>query len=241
MATQIDELRRAIHKEGYDTRLSGGHYQVFDAEGKPVRHKTSNNPITFASTPGGGRSIDNIVATLRRNGVLPTPAAPKPRTNGGKKLGRQRLAQYCSVLRDELKKIMAEADPPLRQADVWRYADYYAGQHGLAVPARSEVTISQFLKGGNLNDVNYKWLSAAVSAIKANEGKIPRSGELQKMPSPKDEPKPIEVEAEDPKPAPNKLPKLAFDLMQAIYNPDKDHDTIRALIDEVARLELGRD
>jgi hypothetical protein len=128
----------------------------------------------------------------------------------------------------------------LRQTDIWHYADYYAGQHKLAVPARGEVTLSAFLSGNGLNETNYDWLSNAIKAIKAVKGDIPKAADIRAMSE-----KPvaaIKVVAEDendkPPPQVPKVPTLAFDAMRMIYDTEKDHDAIMALVQDIAKLEL---
>jgi hypothetical protein len=244
MADAIAELRREIHKRGFDTRKSNkGHWQVFSAQGDIVRTKKGNS-IEFASTPGGGRSIANTVAMLRSAGVLPRPTEVKPR-KASTKLTKERLSQYSNSLREELKILMQAHD--LTQSDVWHYAWYYNAQHPprlLASEASVQTTVSRFLRGAGLGNEAYTLLSAAVSAIKAANGDIPRAAEIRTQltasaPQP-EQAKVVGIEVEGESHAhPTRLPKLAFEAMQLIYREDKDHDAIMALVATIAKLELG--
>lgn len=233
MADAIAELRREIHRRGYDTRKdNAGHYEVFDAEGKMVRTKRGK-PVKIASTPveGRSRSLANTVSMLRSAGVLPPPTKVKPRQESKVKLGRDRLAQYSKVLRDELVRLMELYE--LNQAQVYRYADYYAGQHGMPVPSNPQGVISKFLKGTNLMNKNYQWLSAAVSAIKANEG-IPDMTTADETPEPQE----TGVEVEGTSTTPKRIPSLAFDAMRLMYADSPDDAEIREVVEKIARLEL---
>jgi hypothetical protein len=245
MADAIAELRREIHKRGFDTRKNNkGHWQVFDAQGDIVRTKKGNS-IEFASTPGGGRSIANTVAMLRSAGVLPRPTEVKPRKTSTK-LTRDRLKQYSDTLREELVQLMKTHD--LTQSDVWHYAWYYNTQHPpllMSSEASAQTTISRFLKGHGLSNSGYAFLSAAISAMKSLNGDIPRAAEIRtRLTASAPQPEQakvvgIEVEGESPTRSVAPLPDLAFRTMSMIYREDKDHDAILDLVGEIARLELG--
>lgn len=236
MADQVTELRQRIHKEGYDTRTSlDGHIEVIDPDGNVVRHK-SGKPLRFPSTPSDTRGMKNAVAQLRDAGVLPRPARGRRRDNGrgeAQHIPRTVLKQYSDALREEVKTLMVEHD--LTQANIYHFADRWAATHGIPVPSFPQGVMSKFLKGGSLNNANYRYFTAAVSAIRRNEGKIP---DIPYVTTTEGEPgASIEVVAEEPTRLPTKLPTLAFDAMQMIYKEEKDHDAIMALVLEIAKLE----
>jgi len=241
VATAIDELRREIHKRGYDTERDGkGHYNIFK-DGEIVRTK-KGIPLEIPSTPSTHRGVNNAVARLRDAGVLPKPAEVKRRNGNGKvKLDRDRLKQYSDALRVEVQTLMR--DHKLTQSDISHYADYYASQHGIAVPSFGQGVISKFLKGQYLSNPNYKWLSSAVSAIKANKGEIPKANEtrglMQKQADRAGEGIKVVTEDPTPTPLPPRLPKLAFDVMQLCYAEEHNDDAIRAIVEEVAKMELN--
>lgn len=232
MADAISELRREIHRRGYDTRKTNdNHYEILTSEGELVRTK-KGIPITIPSTPGGGRGMNNAVAVLRDAGVLPRPAQSTSPRQIKMKLDQDRLKQYCTVLRGELVALMADYN--LRQVDVYQYADHYASQHGLPVPSNPQGVVSKFLKGTNLMNANYQWLSSAVGAIKANEGIPAMTTDV--VPTPP-EPKGIEVEGESRVKA-RKIPSLAFDAMRLMYQTDPNDVEIREVVDRIAALEM---
>src|SRR5215467_7455053 len=103
MASEVQQLRDRIHREGYDTRKTpDGHWEVIAPNGDVVRYR-SGTPLRFPSTPSDRRSMKNAVAQLREAGVLPQPAARVVKRDNGKgealKLGRDSLKQYSDTLR----------------------------------------------------------------------------------------------------------------------------------------------
>ncbi len=55
----LKEIIRALEEQGFTVRISGGgHYKVYNAEGKPV--------FTMPSSPGEGRALKNLISDLRR-------------------------------------------------------------------------------------------------------------------------------------------------------------------------------
>jgi hypothetical protein len=242
MADAINELRRELHKRGYDTRKNtANHYVVFDSQGDEVRTKTGK-PITLPSTPSDTRALNNVVATLRDAGVLPKPKEVKA-THRAAKLKKAQLRQYSDALRVELTTVMR--DYRLNQTDVYHYGNWYADQHGLPhpPPANAQTMISTFLRGRSLGNESYDYLTRTISAIKASNGDVPKAAQIRRMmtasepDTPKDEPKEIEVVGES-KVKVVKTPQLAFEVMQAIYREDNDPDLILDLVTRVAKLEL---
>jgi hypothetical protein len=62
----VDELRRQIQRQGFTVKLvRGGHYHVFNPEGKYVS--------TMAYSPSCPRSLKNTLAALRRAGLVWPP------------------------------------------------------------------------------------------------------------------------------------------------------------------------
>lgn len=60
---EIRNIIREINDAGYEvTRSKGGHYKVVSAQGHLV--------FALPSTPGRGRALNNLRATLIRKGVL---------------------------------------------------------------------------------------------------------------------------------------------------------------------------
>jgi hypothetical protein len=243
---EVQDLRTALHKRGYDTKPNGsGHFEVYTPEGK--RLVTNNGQtITIPCTPKAS-ALRMTVALLRDKGALP----PTVKGGGNKvtvrrqeqHLTRVQLKRKTTELRNDVTRLMEEHG--LKQTDIYHYADYYAGQHGLPVPANPQGIVSKLLKGQSyLMNEPFKYLRAAVDAIKAANGEIPRAEEIRRMTNghvqPKTEPKGIEVVSEDPKPLPPRVPKLAFEVMQAIYTDEKDADAILALVREIAELEVRR-
>lgn len=240
---ETTQLRQRIHREGFDTEKVEGHWQVRDKEGKIIRHK-SGKPLRFASSPSDSHSVKNAVSQLRDAGVLPPATKAKAKTNGSttkQKLPRNVLKQYSATLRVELIQLMKQYG--FSQAHISHFADYWAGQHNLHAPTFGQGVISKFLRGTALGNENYVWLTAAVSAIRRAEGKIPSVDELLagkvKTEVPEEPPNEpgasIEVVGESNMPP--KLPQLALDTMQMIYKDEKDHDAIMVLVQDIARLE----
>lgn len=252
MADAINELRRELHKRGYDTkRNTKGHWLVFDEKGNEIRTKRGK-PITLPSTPSDSRAINNTVAMLRDAGVLPRPTEVKAQHRVAK-LKKAELKRYSDTLRSELRRVMVEHR--LNQTDVYHYGNWIAEQAGLPhpPPANAQTMLSTFLRGRSLGNESYDYLTRTLSAIKSSDAPIPKAAQIRTMmtasaPQPvKDEPKEIEVVTDDPNykapPKVVKVPTLAIEVMQAIYRtpvyrPDKDHDTIRDLVERVAKLEL---
>jgi hypothetical protein len=229
MADETTQLLERIKRQGYTPRkTSEGHYEVIDREGRPVR-LPEGQPFRFAATPSDSHSVKNSEQTLRRIGVLPA------KNGDGRKLERDVLKGRSNDLRSEVLLLMDDHNHT--QADISHFADRWAAQHGIAVPSYSQGVISRFLKGGYLSNATYPWLSAAMSAIRRNNGIIPS----MEHPGRRDEPQPelgeVGVEVEGESPERNKLPELAFDVMQTIYKEEKDHEAIMALVLEVAKLE----
>jgi hypothetical protein len=237
---EVDELRREIHKRGFDTERDGkGHYNIFK-DGEIIRTQ-KGVPLTIPGTPSDHRALKNAVSILRDHGVLPKPAEVK--ANGHRqnvKLKRDRLKQYSDALRGEVVELMKKYG--LSQSDISHFADYYAHQHGSHRPTFGQGVLSKFLKGTSLGNENYNWLTQAVSAINAAEGQIPKADETRGMMSRQKEKaeKGIEVVTEEKvKPMPPKLPKLAFEVMQMIYKEEKDDSDVIDLVHKVAKLELN--
>lgn len=253
MADDITQLRHRIHREGYDTQKTGdGHYIVIGPHGAVVRHK-SGKPFTLPSTPGNNpHNIKRQVSMLQDLEVLPRMSQAKATDNGKgdkPKLHRNVLKQYSDTLRPEVVQLMKEHD--ITQAQIVKFADQWAQQHEIAGPSWGPGVISKFLKGTTLTNTSYVWLTSALSAIRRNDGKIPSMGtHLEQRPDgnleevengdvdPNEAGASIEVEGEST-PRPPELPHLALSVMQAIYKEEKDHEGIMALVQEVARLELG--
>ena len=235
MADRVGELRRELHRRGYDTKKDGHHIKIFK-DGDPVRTR-KGMPLEIVIT-GDDRSFNNTLSNLRDAGVLPPRIDEEAmkRARGKKKVPRSMLVTQSNDLREELQLVMEEYS--LTQADVVHYADYYAGQHNIHIPSYGQGAISKFLKGTYLTAPNYMWLSTALEAIQALDGKIPKGEELkEKMPQ-KEEPKGIEVEGTSSH-AITRTPDLAFETMQAIYREEKDDDAILDLVQRIAKLELS--
>lgn len=235
MADAINELRRELHKRGYDTRRNqAGHWLVIDPQGEEVRTK-KGQPITLPSTPSDHRGINNAISTLRNAGVLPRPSTSTPvRIRKG-----MVEPEKVNSLRDELTKVMKGYN--LRQTDIIHYGDYYHAQHRLDVPGHPQTLLSSFLKGKSLGAAGYSYVERTLAAIKSLDGNIPRAEELRGRttvhePLPPDEVG-VEVEGE-PRPKSQKLPDLAFDAMRLMYANEKDDTAIREVVERIARLEL---
>jgi hypothetical protein len=232
MADAVSELRRELHKRGYDTKREGAHYKVYNGDGNVVRTK-KGQPLSLPTTPSDRRALNNSISNLRDAGVLPRPRVVRTQ----KKVPRTTLIDQSAELRGELRAAMEEYK--LSQAEVSHYADYYAGQHGISVPSFGQGVVSKFLKGTYLSPANYMWLSSALHAIKAEGGKIPKGEALkEKIPQPSEDVG-VEVEGESHVPIKAPLPDLALETMSMIYREDRDHDAILDLIHRIARLELG--
>jgi hypothetical protein len=239
MANPVQELRQRIHKEGYDTRkTTDGHWEVFAPDGNKVRFK-SGMPVLIADTPRSENSLKKAVNDLRSVGVLPKPTTPQPRQP---KFSTKQLTAKTHELRHDMKLLIELYE--LRQTDIYHYADYYAEQHGLPVPSGPEQMVSRVLSGKQnylMNDP-YRYLRAAVDAIKAADGDIPRAEELRARtangnPQLEPEPKELEVVSENPTKV-VRSPKLAIEVMRWIADPNKDWDVIESLVNEIAKLEL---
>jgi len=240
MASEVQQLRDRIHREGYDTRKTpDGHWEVLTPKGDVVRYR-GGTPLRFPSTPSDPRGLKNAVAQLREAGVLPQPAARVVKRDNGRgevlKLKRTELKVYSDALRGEVVALMEKGN--LTQADIYHFADRWAAEHGIPVPSHPQGVMSKFLSGNMLSNLSYRYMTAAVSAIKRNDGVIP---EMERaIVQEKNEPKEIEVETSNPGyKGPVKLPQLALDTMQMIYKDEKDHDAIMALVQDIARLEQG--
>ena len=229
MADETQQLLNRIKRQGYTpSKSSEGHYQVFDPSGQLVRLETGQ-PFHFAATPSDHHAIQNSEATLRKLGVLPAK-------NGGKKLTkREVLKEHADQLRTELQQLMKDHD--YKQSDIYHFADEWAAAHGIGVPVQSAGVVSKLLKGHSLSDPSYQWLSAAMSAIRRNNGIIP-SMEHPGVRQPQPEPEETGIQVEGESPERVKLPRLALDVMQTIYKEEKDHDAIMALVEEIAKLEM---
>lgn len=58
---EIDQFRRRLRRQGFAVRLGGsGHWRVTSPSGET---------ITMPRTPGGGRSVRNVRASLRKIGA----------------------------------------------------------------------------------------------------------------------------------------------------------------------------
>lgn len=254
MATVIDELRREIHKRGFDTsKGKDGHFRVLHPSGEQVR-ESNGRPVRFAATPargkgGGARSLENTVAQLRKVGVLPRPAERGGNTNGDRPK-RQELIRRSDVLRPQVQELIQRLG--LRQSDVSHFADRRAAALLLPVPSHGQGVLSKFLQGRFLTEANLAWLGGAVDEIREAGGipevPAPAATTTEPEPEPVEDPDETDTETEEAEPEgepesePTErerlIPTLAFDVMQALYSESIDDERIRELVERVAVMEV---
>jgi hypothetical protein len=239
---EVQDLRRKLHERGYDTKpTGGGHFQVYKPNGDSLT-TSKGQPITIPSTPNSG-ALNRTVAQLRDLGALPKVVVPKKATR--RRLKKDELKAKTAQLRGDMEQVMV--DYGLQQTDIYHYANYYAAQNKIPAPGNPQGIVSKLHKGQTsmMNDP-YWWLRAAIDAIKAANGRIPRAEEIRAMtngekpPAPTPAPKEVGVEVEGrsaPKIA--RSPKLAIEAMRWIYAAEKDDDRIEQLINDIAKVELG--
>lgn len=248
MADAVTDLRRDLKRRGYETRQNdSGHWEVLKG-GFPVRLENGQR-ITFPSTPTKG-GMTQTRRSLEKQGLLPKPERGGKRN--GKRLNKEQLKAKTAILRKELEEVMKDYD--LRQVDIYMYADHYAEQHGIAMPANPQGIVSKLVMGKQESMMNdpYVWLNSAIRAIKAEKGNIPRAEALRARastqvpapppppgPAPEGQPEPTGVEVEGRSAVvPVRVPSLAIEVMRWIYAETKDDDRIHDLVEELAILEL---
>ena len=244
---EVQDLRRKLHERGYDTRQTGsGHFAVYKTNGSPLT-TSKGQPITIPSTPSQG-ALNRTIATLRDLGALPKLADQtrlnKMRARRDEKLNKSQLKEKTRILRAEMEQVMV--DYSLKQADIYHFADWYASQHGIPVPANPQGIVSKLHKGqASMMNEPYRWLRSAIDAIKAAEGKIPKADEIRAMNGKPQEARPepeesgVGVKVEDRTAVHVATsPKLAIEAMRWIYAEVKDDDRIEQLINEIAKVEL---
>jgi hypothetical protein len=267
LANELAALRHALREQGYIARLTpAGHFEVRDQKtNEPLRHEDGRK-VTLPSTPGDHRALANCRAKLKKLG-LDTGPQPKREdremANNTIALERARSERKAKshVLRERLKALMLDQEPPLSQSDVYHWGAAYAAEHGIHVPGNPQTQLSSFLRGAFLTDDNYAYMSAVVSAIAAAKGEIPRASEGRKRAAPAAEPAtlpedPEAGEAADAGAAEPEaelgiqvegqssqngrrpyVPMLALETMQAIYNRPSA-EAVQDLCRRIAEAEL---
>lgn len=247
MADNVSELRREIHKAGFDTRKDNkGHWNIYRSDGEIVRAE-NGMPLSFSDTPSHSNWLNRAVNDLRNANILPKPK--EVMTVETTKLSRSVLAQYSHDLRNELVSMMREYD--LTQADVWRYAWYFNNQNPpllMSSPESAQTMVSRFLNGSNLSNQAYTLMTATMHSIRTLNGAMPRAEQLRTLTTPPapqpeeakivEQPQPVEFKDVGVKVDEVKIPTLAFEVMRLFYKDDRDEAALIDLVQRIARLEL---